>query len=267
MALSWRSIKTHLTGVSAPSYHPLRPDGLEATEDQATQQEAGIEKRYAYSLRTFRLSICFFVASIILYAAMLVIPLSDTYCERKMWAWSPILGVSQYQWHQVDSDILPDSLYGGPPTAERRDAWEHIVEDGFVGFPRDRMLAIRKSIDEDWWSLPPPHEDQVIAAPEYYHQLHCVRLLWMFAFRDQWDYTEGGNRSSLRYAVHTKHCYLALKRMLECQADITPVLFKEQGDESGVWETRNAPHKCKDFPTLLQWQADHTVCERPCMYS
>ncbi|PYI07691.1 hypothetical protein BO78DRAFT_428813 [Aspergillus sclerotiicarbonarius CBS 121057] len=263
MALPWESIKSYLNRIPAPSYHRLHTDSLGAL-DQASDPDAGIDKRYAYSLRTFRLSICFFVGAIILYAITLFFPPPDSYCERQIWAWSPIVGVTRYQWHQADSSLLPDSLYGGPPTTERRDAWEHIVEDGFIGFPRDRMQAIRKSMDEDWWSLPPPHEDQVIAAPEYYHQLHCVRLLWMFAFRDQWDYTEGGNKSSLRYAVHTKHCYLALKRMLECQADITPVLFKER---DGGWETQNAPHKCKDFSTLLQWQADHTVCERPCMYS
>ena len=77
MPLPWKSIK-------ATSYYcPLRTNPLEAIEDEATGPGAEIEKHYVYSLRTYRLSICFVtVASLV--------PLSDGYCERKMWAWSAL---------------------------------------------------------------------------------------------------------------------------------------------------------------------------------
>ncbi|OJJ42507.1 hypothetical protein ASPZODRAFT_2119918 [Penicilliopsis zonata CBS 506.65] len=263
MSLMWKSVKVYLAGFSTSSYSPLRTDSPDCIEEQARDLEKA-EKVDASGRRTVCLSLYFLLASILLYALLPLYPPSDEYCEGKMWAWSPILGASRYEWRQMDSSQLPGALYGGPPTEDRLDAWEHIVEDGFIGFPRDRLKAIRKSEAEDWWSLPYPDQDTIIAGPEFYHQLHCVRLLWLAALRDEWDYTKGGNISSWRYAMHTKHCYLALEKMLECQADISPVLF-EQGD--GVWETRNAPHKCKDFPALVQWQADNTVCGRPCQYS
>ncbi|PWY79743.1 hypothetical protein BO70DRAFT_293414 [Aspergillus heteromorphus CBS 117.55] len=270
MASLWKVTRSYWARISSP-YLPVRSteDVDEIDEPLGTESKNSVQPNDSFHLRYFWPSLCFLIGSIAFSTVLSSHSPSDGYCEGKLWAWSPMLGNAKYKWQQLDAEMLPDALYGGPPSDERRNAWDQTMEDGFIGFPRNQMNKINKSIDEDWWWLPPPHENQVIAAPEYYHQLHCVRLLWLHAYRDQWDYTEGGSMSPSRFAVHTKHCYLALKRMLECQADISPVLFEEASsvEGSGVWKPLNAPQKCKDFSAVLEWHADHTVCERPCTYT
>lgn len=129
---------------------------------------------------------------------------------------------------------------------------------------------------EDWWRLPRPFDDQIIAFPEsehpnYFkrakhwfsfksggHQMHCISFLWQFGYKDQWDYS-AFNMTNLEFALHAEHCSRALFRILTCQADITPVLFQRDKSALGSWKTMNAPHRCKKFDRMVKWQAEHKL--------
>lgn len=94
------------------------------------------------------------------------------------------------------------------------------------------------------------------------HQVHCVGLLWRFAHRHHWDYRSIWNMSEIVLKLHTNHCFLALFRIITCQADVTPTLF--QLDSEGYWRTRNAPHLCKSYDARMQWQKANSVCRINC---
>lgn len=66
------------------------------------------------------------------------------------------------------------------------------------------------------------------------------------------------------FAIHANHCFLILMNMIKCQADVTPVLFRKDHYEMGEWKPVNAPHRCKNYDKLLEWQADHKICAIDC---
>jgi hypothetical protein len=74
------------------------------------------------------------LCSVIFYAYRYTIAPSDAACERKMWAYSPMQEVMEFEWRQYDSDIIPPK-YFGEPTDERRAVWELIYDGIFPCFP------------------------------------------------------------------------------------------------------------------------------------
>ncbi|KAK4240937.1 hypothetical protein C8A03DRAFT_12743 [Achaetomium macrosporum] len=209
-------------------------------------------------------SVVTFIGSLLAYGYRYSAAATDVACQRKMWAFSPIQEAMEWEWRQYDSDDAPIEYYG-EPTEERRALWERIYDEGNIGYPYDKLHLINKSADDfSWWRLPPPNDDQVIAFPEMTHQMHCVAFLWLFAYREHWDYRTAFNISELLFELHVNHCYLTLFTMIRCQADVTPVLFRRDHTYMGAWKPRDAPHRCKKFDKLAEWERQHRICRSNC---
>jgi Mycotoxin biosynthesis protein UstYa len=166
---------------------------------------------------------------------------------------------------------------------ESHDELSSQKAEGNIGFPYEKLAVINKSAEHHrWWRLPPPNDNQVIAFPEsksnsshitdwknpitdsspVTHQMHCVALLWHFAYREDWDY----HMTEVVLKLHVNHCYLTLLTMMKCEADITPVLFQKDISGLGAWRTRDCPHRCKKFDRLAEWERKHKICRSNCMY-
>ena len=55
------------------------------------------------------------------------------------------------------------------------------------------------------------------------------------------------------------HCIMILKTNILCMSDVSPVLFKENPQESGVWKSYSAPHKCRRWDLLGAWTDEHSL--------
>lgn len=69
-----------------------------------------------------------------------------------------------------------------------------------------------------------------------------------------------------RLWLHTNHCLLSLKIMVECKADAMPVIFKEAGSGSsaGAWTMRDAPRRCKNYDALRDAFKERPLCSSGC---
>ncbi|KAI0151865.1 hypothetical protein GGR57DRAFT_513839 [Xylariaceae sp. FL1272] len=209
---------------------------------------------------------------------------TDASCQRKLWAFSPIQEAMEFEWRQYDSDVVPPDLYG-IPTQESRELWANAYNNGTIAFPYDKLREINKSTEAfEWWTRPPPLDDEVVAilegksnlhlhirigfsskdGPTVAHQYHCVSLLWWFQYRHRWDFAAATNMTEEVFRLHTNHCNLALMTMIKCQADVTPVLFRKDASDLGAWKTSDAPHRCKKFGGLVEWQREHSICKINC---
>ena len=94
--------------------------------------------------------------------------------------------------------------------------------------------------------------------------MHCVAFLWLFAYREYWDYRSLITTTELVFELHVNHCYLTLLTMMRCEADVTPVLFQKDTLGLGAWKTRDAPHRCKNFDLRSEWEREHKVCRSNC---
>ncbi|SPQ23032.1 377f3cf2-a9fb-417e-8677-5f07cbadc8b1 [Thermothielavioides terrestris] len=182
-----------------------------------------------------------------------------------MWPYSPETDHLEFEVRQYDSDLIPNELFG-LPTQERRDAWDWLWKTGRISFPYEKLDSVNKSTEaREWWTLPFPRNDEVIAMSEVMHQVHCVGVLWLFAHRDNWDYRTILNRTELFMQIHQRHCGVVLLEMVKCMADVTPVLFQHDGNKRlGAWKPRDAPRRCKNFDLLAQWERDNSICPMAC---
>ena len=148
----------------------------------------------------FWFGLCMLVFSVGLFAVMYHRAYSDAAGEKKLWAFSidspgmqledtlkhlagPIMEAVSYEWQQYDSDLI-HTQYFGAPSKEHDATWKELWDrkpyflscnarstdsqiEGDIGFPYDKLSAINKSKkDYNWWRMPPPDDNQVIAFPE-----------------------------------------------------------------------------------------------------
>jgi hypothetical protein len=64
---------------------------------------------------------------------------------------------------------------------------------------------------------------------------------------------------------------MALKLVIECKADISPVVLeekqtvdKEQGVQHVTWKLHDPPKRCRKFEPLQNWYRDNTICSSWC---
>ncbi|KAB8250684.1 hypothetical protein BDV35DRAFT_400548 [Aspergillus flavus] len=164
----------------------------------------------------------------------------DMACTKKLSAWAPMMAAVDYQWTQYNSDQLPAD-YAGPPTVTRETNWLNQYDHGFIPYPYDQIEKLNKSTDRDWWV----QDGNLVTLTEWAHQVHCLGLIRQWIYREQFDYSMFTNTSSTRFHIHKDHCFMILKTMIECQADVTPVLFARDTSGIGAWKTRDAPRKCR----------------------
>ncbi len=72
------------------------------------------------------------------------------------------------------------------------------------------------------------------------------------------------NEPQSRKWHHISHCFDALRRQIQCDADDTPrAVQRELDGVSGVGQDR----QCRDWSKLAKWAKEHTACykrpERP----
>lgn len=158
--------------------------------------------------------------------------------------------------------------------------------DGAVGFELKQLPRINKSLDDPWWTRPPPFNDEVLSVMEgrqreshqrpslpnantdfqfpVTHQLHCTTWIYRYIYRLQWDSATDMNISDLVFQLHANHCFISLFTMVQCQADVTPVLFQRDTSGLGAWKTMDAPHRCKKYERMTEWQKENQICTLQC---
>lgn len=108
---------------------PLLDEPLDSDERYGRRDVVETKEKSPARIAFFA-SLGILLCSVIFYAYKYTIAPSDAACERKMWAYSPMQEVMEFEWRQYDSDIIPPK-YFGEPTDERRALWELIYDGTF----------------------------------------------------------------------------------------------------------------------------------------
>ncbi|KAK8084278.1 hypothetical protein PG997_005549 [Apiospora hydei] len=257
----------------SPKYESLRGEGseplLDEKGDEVLEAKEPSPWYRQWSTGAFALSLILFIVSVAYYGRKLSAVASDNVCQRRMWPGHPVQMVLDWEWRQYDSDIIPDELFGDGITGERIETWKAlydfgIFQDGAVGFELNKLPRINKSLDEAWWTRPPPFNDEVLSVMEVTHQLHCTTWIYRYIYRLQWDSATDMNITDLVFQLHANHCFISLFTMVQCQADMTPVLFQRDSSGLGAWKTRDAPHRCKQYERMTEWQKKNQICTLQC---
>ncbi|KAJ5410365.1 uncharacterized protein N7487_004724 [Penicillium crustosum] len=247
---------------------PLLEEKLEDGQTE-TQKSSKLASFSVHPSTVLLLSLSAFILSLLFYTIQYYFAATDALCQQRMWAFSPEADFLEYESRQYNSDLVSHDFIG-VPTQYRRDAWDNLW----------KSLINKSTETHEWWSLPPPRDNEVIAMSEgiyeakfiaVMHQVHCVGVLWLFAHRDEWDFRTIRNMTEDFMKIHSRHCNVMLMNMIKCMADVTPVLFQKDVNNSasgsglGKWKTIDAPRRCKNFDKLWNWERENSICPMGCV--
>ncbi|TGJ79277.1 hypothetical protein E0Z10_g9486 [Xylaria hypoxylon] len=108
-------------------------------------------------------------------------------------SWSPVQGFVEYK---VSTEHATDpghySVYSGPPSEEQEEAWDRLITPVYFNISRDELTRAGESFE----NIIELTEGGYIASLGVYHELHCLRNLRLYVFRDRYypNLTESQDR-------------------------------------------------------------------------
>ncbi|CZR67917.1 uncharacterized protein PAC_17816 [Phialocephala subalpina] len=156
----------------------------------------------------------------------------------------------------------PDTSWKGPPTHQNMQKWSDVMQRKTSVFQSDAwpskmiifdmnmdivgMVAITEA-EQDALGLNTsrsPHSNELFVILQVYHDLHCLKIM-----RESfWSFVEGGT-ASWGLKLHFDHCIDALRQVVMCYADLSPIP-KTPG---AIDATRNVNRQCRNWDTIEKW--------------
>lgn len=144
-------------------------------------------------------------------------------------------------------DFFPNSSFAGKPRPESENAWHNLMNDMAIRVTADEMAVHNQK------SVPLP-DGGYLAWMGVFHELHCVKLLRHWSWRD--EFPEFSNLSAFQMAhnmVHIDHCLETLRSSALCRAD-TEALAVFRWDERSpkpIFEAKRGTHRCVNWDSLM----------------
>ncbi|GAW23811.1 hypothetical protein ANO14919_133880 [Xylariales sp. No.14919] len=211
----------------------------------------------AWSLTTFLLA-----AAVCLLGAAVTREPNEAKCVAKTNSWSPALEAVRYQDVKWQNTFSEKSIYRGKPTKEREQAWLDLWDFGPVNIPDSRLERMNKSHEVSWARAKPEDGGGVIGLLEVFHHIHCLDLVRQYVHKDEWDYSDqpAFDGSPEQVLEHVDHCINSLRIVLQCSADVSPYLIKNDPKRPlGIDPDFNSQHKCRDFDAIQKWAREHQL--------
>ncbi|EFQ24894.1 hypothetical protein CGRA01v4_06855 [Colletotrichum graminicola] len=184
---------------------------------------------------------------------------SDQDCARQLSMWSPVLDAVEYIQYDFDDAFNSTSIYRGPPTPEREQAWFDLTYKHAVEIPQDKISGLNRSEEDHLERVSEEEGSGYVALIEVFHQLHCLNMVRMYTWLQAGKYDKpplGLAFDPLKNRIHVDHCIEALRISLMCFADVTP-LFVRLGGPLGKRADFETHHKCRNFTKIEQWMDEN----------
>ncbi|KAF2015189.1 hypothetical protein BU24DRAFT_482779, partial [Aaosphaeria arxii CBS 175.79] len=175
--------------------------------------------------------------------------------------------------HSVDHDNY--TKYSGPPTHENTKAWENLIPHKhhyitfrnfmysyskisatFFSLSEDELRASGESLHD---SVQLADEDGYLAALGVYHELHCLRQVRLYLYRD----TYFGNLTEANlewFYSHLDHCIETLRISIMCNADLSLYTFYwKEREENRPHAKSNSQRQCLNWAQIEQWSISRQV--------
>ncbi|KAF2969098.1 hypothetical protein GQX73_g4495 [Xylaria multiplex] len=169
--------------------------------------------------------------------------------------YSPAQEAVAFESRPVDG-LAEHSIYAGYPTPESDAAWNALMEGINLKIFPEEMTKLSQT------SLEMRDGTGYLAVLGVYHELHCVKRLRKWFYRDYYY----PNSTALEYnerMTHAEHCLEFIRQAAMCHGDITVTPFKWLHDAAGkVTEPttqEGALHRCVRWDKLSSWAKSRRV--------
>ncbi|KAF2465158.1 uncharacterized protein BDR25DRAFT_379910, partial [Lindgomyces ingoldianus] len=170
--------------------------------------------------------------------------------------------------HTIKSDFATNhshyGLFNGRPNTKNDDAWRELVNPTYFSVTDSEMQAAKMSTDE----AIPLAEGGYLGALAVYHQLHCLRRLRVYIYKEAYYSEEdledikNGPMDDYTHA-HLDHCIEALRLLVMCRGDVSLYTFTWAKDypnaTKNILSRVNAPRQCVDWDRLESWAKERAV--------
>ncbi|KAI1173475.1 hypothetical protein F4777DRAFT_589853 [Nemania sp. FL0916] len=165
-------------------------------------------------------------------------------------SWSPAQDSVTYS---VNTEHATDhnhySEYSGPPSAEQDEAWDRLITPVYFNISRQELERAGESFE----NIIELTDGGYIASLGAYHELHCVRNLRLYVFRDRYypNLTESQHRF---LKGHLDHCLEVLRMSVMCHGSTAINSYKWDTETIDKPLTKsNSRSVCVDWNSIEEW--------------
>ncbi|KAI1411313.1 hypothetical protein F5Y13DRAFT_191588 [Hypoxylon sp. FL1857] len=169
--------------------------------------------------------------------------------------YSPARAALQYE-HKLVDGLIKDNVFAMPPNPESNAAWHKMLTGAVIKISAEEMSRVGQT------SLAMKDGSGYLATLGVYHELHCIKRLRMWFYRDYYYQ----NLTQDEYAetwAHTEHCLEFMRQSAICHGDVTITPFRwlrdSQGQIVGPTMETGAVHKCAKWDILAAWAKARAV--------
>ncbi|KAI1148001.1 hypothetical protein F4825DRAFT_470788 [Nemania diffusa] len=165
-------------------------------------------------------------------------------------SWSPVQDFVKYEVntkHATDHGY--SSLYSGLPSDEQDEAWDRLITPVYFNISREELTKAGESFEH----IIELTEGGYLASLGVYHELHCLRNLRLYLFRDR--YYPNVTESQHRYLKgHLDHCLEVLRTSVMCHGTTTINSYKWDTETIDKPLTKsNSRSVCVDWSSIENW--------------
>ncbi|KAI6086757.1 hypothetical protein F4821DRAFT_259769 [Hypoxylon rubiginosum] len=175
--------------------------------------------------------------------------------------WSPAQDVLEYEInneHTTNHDFY--SKYSGPPSDEQDVAWDALMRPVYFNASLDEVLRAEETITDDMAEVA---EGGYLANMAVYHELHCVRQLRFWLYKDRY-YPSLTDAQNAYQVPHLDHCLETLRQAVQCHANTALYTFywDEPTDMKPLTKS-NSRSVCAKWGPLEEWAYSRMVSTSP----
>ncbi|TQV92590.1 tat pathway signal sequence [Cordyceps javanica] len=171
---------------------------------------------------------------------------------------APIFPSLDFWEGDFQNDFARESIYRGPPTREREQAWDELWHHQGVGVSEEGLIALKKTQGKYLQTNRSTAANrEYYALVEMFHQLHCLNIVRQATWpMDMYDKSWGEelqpmNVTDSQGRAHVDHCVETLRLSLMCFGDVTPMLLlTEDGTLNTSTADFNVHHKCRNYEQI-----------------
>ncbi|KAI0097292.1 hypothetical protein GGR51DRAFT_566618 [Nemania sp. FL0031] len=184
-------------------------------------------------------------------------------------SWSPVQDFVKYKVntkHPTDHGYY--SVYSGTPSEEQDGAWDRLITPVYFNISREELTRAGESFEH----IIELTDGGYIASLGVYHELHCIRNLRLYVFRDRYypNLTESqhrylkGHLGSDHPLLSLHHCLEVLRVSTMCHANTVINSYKWDTETIDKPLTKsNSRSVCVDWNSIEDWSFSRKVSYVP----
>ncbi|KAK7955146.1 hypothetical protein PG988_015840 [Apiospora saccharicola] len=174
--------------------------------------------------------------------------------------WSPVQEFVEYEVKDRDTHghDAPQT-YAGKPTPEKDKAWDALIRPAYFNATVEELERAGESLQ----NVTHLTGGGYLASIGVYHELHCVRQLWFYVYKDRY-YPNLSEKDERYLQIHLDHCIESLRETIMCSGNTALIsFFWDNPKASQPAAQSNARSKCASWDSIERWGYSRRVSTSP----